>query len=101
LFGKYAIDEVKEFYDKDGRILSELQTGNFKILVDTKGYDPQTLFKAVTEVKELDKKVGEIVKPGEKPLTKKQKIVKVLEKYYNGTKIDDVLIEYYRYKAGR
>jgi len=56
LFGKYAIDEVKEFYDKDGRVFSELQTGKFGNLVDSKGYEPNQLFKAINEYKKELKK---------------------------------------------
>jgi len=99
LFGKYAIPGVKKFFEENGRLFSENQTASFEDLVDVKGYNPQKLFKALGEVKKAEKTL-ELPLLGFEKKPRKEKIVKVLEKYYNEEEIDNLLIDYFNYKEG-
>jgi len=121
LFGKYAIPEVQEFYDEDGKLFSEKQTANFEELVDNQGFNPQTLFKALTETRAYDKAekiapllkergIGDILtdprelsraKADIKRISKRAEIVKILEKYYNDSEINKILETFYDYKTRR
>ena len=74
IFGQYATDEARKYFDNAETPLSEKQTAAYKRAIDT-GIDAQTMYDGIIGIRNLEPL------PGHKGVTKSQKEIYLMSKF--------------------